>query len=232
MKPKIGVLARPMISESGRKIYGTYQEIHEMIIKFGGIPVQLFPPNLDSYHSVKYENINELSADEKDILHQMVDECDGILLQGGMEFYPYDVEVARYTHEKNIPTLGICLGMQTMGVAMGGILGHVENKERHQNHQPYSHDIFVDKRSQLFHLLKNEKIHVNSRHQDCLIQTDLMVSALSDDGIIEAIEDKNKDFYIGVQWHPESMLSYDDSMNSLFLKFMEWVVKRYEKQEK
>lgn len=229
MKPKIGILARPMISESGRKIYGTYQEIHEVIVSFGGIPIQIFPPNLDDYFSQSYESSKKLQKEEKRILHQMINECDGVILQGGSEFYPYDIEVARYTYQKNIPTLGICLGMQTMVVASNGVLASVSNKERHQNKQPYSHDIIIDPNSQLFKILNKDKIHVNSRHQDCIIATSLDISARSDDGVIEAVEDKQKQFYIGVQWHPESMLLYDDGMEALFSMFIECSKKRKNK---
>ena len=39
--------------------------------------------------------------------------------------------------------------------------------------------------------------------------------------VIEAIEDKNKKFFIGVQWHPESMYSYDILECNLFDYFIE-----------
>ena len=51
---------------------------------------------------------------------------------------------------------------------------------------------------------------VNSRHNEHIDSVDnFVVSAISEDGIIEAIEDKNKNFVLGIQWHPESMLDYD-----------------------
>ena len=37
---------------------------------------------------------------------------------------------------------------------------------------------------------------------------------------IEDIEDKNKTFFIGVQWHPENMISYDKKQNNLFKNFI------------
>lgn len=43
MKVKIGIMARPMISESNKNIYGTYQTVSNTILKFGGIPVGLPP---------------------------------------------------------------------------------------------------------------------------------------------------------------------------------------------
>ena len=49
--------------------------------------------------------------------------------------------------------------------------------------------------------------------------TNLFVSARSTDGIIEAVEDIKKDFFIGVQWHPESMTEYDKLSRILWKEF-------------
>lgn len=49
--------------------------------------------------------------------------------------------------------------------------------------------------------------------------TNLSQVAYSEDGIIEAIEDKTKKFFIGVQWHPETLIN-DKSSNKLFDEFI------------
>lgn len=64
-----------------------------------------------------------------------------------------------------------------------------------------------------------EKIKVNSRHGKCIPYTNLSQVAYSEDGIIEAIEDKGKRFFIGVQWHPESLMK-DEYSNKLFSCFV------------
>ena len=58
---------------------------------------------------------------------------------------------------------------------------------------------------------KNQKynISVNSRHSFELKGSNLVVSARSNDGVIEAIEDTNKRFFLGVQWHPERLWDQD-----------------------
>lgn len=213
MRPMIGILSRPIVSETGRKMFGTYREVSDVILKFGGTPIQLFPPN------IKEED--NLSKEEKEELHRVLDLCDGILLQGGSDFYPYDLEVANYTRINNIPTLGICLGMQIMGVAANGKMSHVKDKNTHQSKLKYTHDVLIESNSKLYQIFKTHKIQVNSRHQDCLSDTALDIVAYSKDHIIEAIEDKTKDFYIGVQWHPESMVFYDFSMDTLFQHFFD-----------
>ena len=47
------------------------------------------------------------------------------------------------------------------------------------------------------------------------------IDALSEDNVIEAIEVPNKKYIIGVQWHPESMISYDIVSKQLLDSFIE-----------
>lgn len=58
--------------------------------------------------------------------------------------------------------------------------------------------------------------------------TKLSQVAYSEDGIIEAIEDKNKRFFIGVQWHPESLME-DRYSDKLFSYFIETLVGKYDR---
>lgn len=211
MKPIIGILARPLVTNTGRNVFGTYDEVSNTIKKFGGIPIQLLPP----------ENYSEnLTPEKEEDLKVMVESCDGILLQGGSDFYPYDLFVAEYVYLKDIPTLGICLGMQTMGCVHNGELGHVKNKSIHQAKELNAHKIDINENSKLYRILGEQVISVNSRHQDCVVKTDLNVVATSSDGVIESVEDPNKKFYIGVQWHPESFDLKDNIMSNLFKEFI------------
>ena len=96
------------------------------------------------------------------------------------------------------------------------------NKISNYNHlKPdikYVHYININKKSKLYRILNKENIKVNSRHKDYLINTDLFISGVSD--VIESIEDPNKRFFIGVQWHPESMLEYDLNNNLIIEEFI------------
>ena len=69
-------------------------------------------------------------------------------------------------------------------------------------------------------IYKTNNIKVNSRHKQIIKNTKLKVVGVSQDGYIEAIEDSSKKFFIGVQWHPESMVKYDKEQNSLFKYFI------------
>lgn len=59
----------------------------------------------------------------------------------------------------------------------------------------------------LYNILGENRIKVNSRHNKHIVYTDLDCVAYSKDGILEGVEDKTKKFFIGVQWHPESISS-------------------------
>ena len=67
-----------------------------------------------------------------------------------------------------------------------------------------THDIIIYKNTFLYEIIETDVISVNSRHNTVITLTDLSVSARSFDGVIEAVEDAKKRFFIGLEWHPES----------------------------
>ena len=205
MKPIIGIITRPEFSSEKNKTQVVYEEVRSAIASSGGCPIGILP-------------INTKYIDEE--IYKLLDYCDGIVFQGGDDFTQYELECMKYVHEKNIPTLGICLGMQLMGYFGGGemvALNHFNHKKKDKK---YVHNVFIKKCSKLYDIFREEKIRVNSRHKDTIINTKLDVVAISSDGLIEAVEDSNKKFFLGVQWHPESMTSYDILESRLFNYFV------------
>ena len=71
------------------------------------------------------------------------------------------------------------------------------------------HEVILKKGSKIYEILQKEKIIVNSRHNYQIKNTTLEISGISSDNIIEIIEDKTKKFFIGIQWHPESLNNID-----------------------
>ena len=154
-------------------------------------------------------DFNNDTTTEFNKVKNLIDMCDYFILQGGNEYYEIDLKIIKYLYDKNIPTLGICLGMQSMAMAFNGNIELINN---HNKSDKYVHDIKLNKNSKLYKIIKKDNIMVNSRHNSYIVSTDLKVSAINN--IIEAIEEPNKTFFIGVQWHPESI--YDDNNKLLF----------------
>ena len=96
----------------------------------------------------------------------------------------------------------------------------------HHSKEEYVHSVRIAKGTLLYNIFKTEEIMVNSRHRYCISSPGIhTVSAVSDDGIIEGIEAKDKLFNIGVQWHPESL--NDSNTDNLFGEFIEAAKKTY-----
>ena len=115
--------------------------------------------------------------------------------------------------KQDLPVLGICGGMQLMTVALGGTLiqditEQVEDSLQHRLAGPATtvcHPVRVTPGSRLSAILRRRVCQVNSSHHQAVktVPRTLKVSASSPDGVIEAVEDPTRRFFLGVQWHPE-----------------------------
>jgi putative glutamine amidotransferase len=114
-----------------------------------------------------------------------------------------------------LPLLGVCGGMQLMNVLRGGDLwqdldsqrpGDVEHQQRAPKSEP-GHTVDVVTGTLLAKLCGDDELGVNTTHHQAVraVGDDLVACAVSRDGIVEAIEDPSRDFWLGVQWHPEAM---------------------------
>ena len=215
----IGVVGRPEKLKSGNEIYYINREINEAIVKNGGIVVTIIPNIVESFFNKDITNTKHMSETEFKEIKKVIDYCDGIICQGGDNYYDYDLKIINYCHQINKPLLGICLGMQTMACLFNGEMIPLK-KNNHQSKDDYVHSIQINKNSHLYKILKKEYLLVNSRHKSVITSTDLDIVAFSDDGIMEAVGDKKKLFFVGVEWHPESMIEYDILENNLFSYFI------------
>lgn len=211
MAPIIG------ITLGSKAVTGTYKNYIRAIEEFGGVPVTLYPGvSRDAYL-----------------------EIDGLLLTGGPDIDPVhyneiehetaevnrdrdklELRVFEWAIEKDIPIFGVCRGIQVMNVAMGGSLyqdipsqfiGHLTHKIT-KNLDDSWHNIKIQQDSLLSQIIKKDTVEVNSRHHQALkvIGDGFVVTAQSEDGIIEGIENKSKKFMLGVQYHPERMIRTEE----------------------
>lgn len=235
-KPVIGIVGNVMTIDKGSFLGLERAYLNESYIKAvleaGGIPIVL--PIIDDLSLVS----TQIAC------------CDGIILSGGQDIHPmfyseqqhkhlgdvdskvdrYQLEVARTAIENDTPLLGICKGMQIMNVATGGslyqdleemnkpLLKHLQSGKTYET----AHSISIENNSTMFELF-GQSLDVNSYHHQAIKQLGdgLKVTALSDDGVIEAVEMNNKRLVMGVQWHPELMALKNDKILRLFKLLIE-----------
>ncbi|MDO5846462.1 MAG: gamma-glutamyl-gamma-aminobutyrate hydrolase family protein [Methanocorpusculum sp.] len=115
--------------------------------------------------------------------------------------------------DENLPILAICRGMQMMNVVFGGVLYQDLPQEfgdavMHRSADQIDfarHTITVAKGSRLSGMVSAGELNVNSWHHQGVkeVGAGLIVTAVSPDGLVEGLEAEDKDFVVGVQFHPE-----------------------------
>lgn len=194
------------ITEMGNEGFILYKKLNDYLLKNNIITFGFVPPVIDN--KLDYEKLKKIMK-----------KIDGVILEGGDDFDKFDLEVVKYIYDNDIPCLGICLGMQMMGCLFDGkmkdVKGHMSNKK-------YVHFVYLNKNGKLYKIFKKRKILVNSRHNSIITETSLNKEAYSN--VLEAVSADNKKFFIGVQWHPESL----DDINSykLFKAFFKSLKKK------
>lgn len=220
-RPLIGISANTAdIDLTLRRVYC------DQIVRAGGVPMVL-PP-----------------VDDAEVLINMLEGIDGLVLTGGADYNPLwygeqpekelhtinstrdlpELLLTRLAFNRQIPILGICRGVQTMAIALGGnLVQDLKTPLKHGQDAPRSeatHSVTITEGSTLYSLYGQETF-VNSFHhqavKDC--GSHLHVVATAPDGVIEAVESTEQKALMGVQWHPEWM-------GGEGLKLFEWLTQR------
>lgn len=222
-KPVIGITGN--YGELECKLAETY---YKSVIKAGGVPV-IIPPSADT-----------------DTIVNTLSRIDGLLLSGGGDFNPLycgeepspklhsinrerdlpELLITRLAYNRQMPMLGICRGIQTLAMALGGRVEQdiepkatVKHSQDADRSEP-THTVNIESDTILHSIYGTNSIAVNSFHHQAVAETGekFKVTATSADGFIEAIESREFKSIMGVQWHPECL---DDG-----LPLFQWLVKQ------
>lgn len=149
-----------------------------------------------------------------------------------------ELQLVRWAVEDGKPVLGLCRGLQVINVALGGTLWQdlASQKSSFHKHDYFptagyerdyiAHDVDIVADSQLSQLLESTRCGVNSMHHQGIkaLGQNLKASALSPDGLVEAVEGVGEGFLVGVQWHPEVFEMADPHTRHLFAGFIKAAV--------
>lgn len=187
------------------------ERYYKQVVEAGGVPV-IIPPVADTA-----------------VIINTLQHLDGLILTGGGDHNPLwmgeepsprlhninrerdlaELMLVRLAFNRQIPMLGICRGIQTLAIALGGkVEQDIEQQVKHSQDADRSeptHSVSLVKGSTLYNIYGSERIMVNSFHHQAVSQPGkhFRVIARSADNIIEAIESSEYKAILGVQWHPE-----------------------------
>ena len=217
---------RPVIG-----ITGNYDELscrlaegyYKQVVRAGGVPL-IIPPVSDTATIIR-----------------TLEKIDGLLLSGGADINPLyageqpvqqlgtinserdmpELMMARLAFNRQLPMLGICRGIQTMAIALGGhVCQHISTTVKHSqqaDRNTPTHTVTITPDTLLYNIYHSAfpvsddnvvaTLPVNSFHHQAVDQPGphFRAVATAPDGIIEAIESTEMKPFIGVQWHPECM---------------------------
>ncbi len=176
-----------------------------------------------------------------ELIGPLLDRLDGICLSGGPDIHPdsygeephellgptepdldrFELNIAHWADRRGLPILAICRGMQALNISRGGnLIQHIPDRWLDVEHrqkmpgQTASHRVDLAPESELASIFESTVIAVNSFHHQAIdrVGENFEPSGWSPDGAVEAIEDRTRQFVVGVQWHAELMVEQPDHL--------------------
>ncbi len=241
MLPVVGISASPKYVDSIGTPLRAYMVFHtytDSVTAAGGMPIMLLP--VEQVH-----------------LDQVLDQVDGLLLAGGGDIAPerygaprhetvadvddtrdaFEIELVRRAHDRRLPTMAICRGLQVVNVAFGGTL--IQDLPSHTgaighsilgegSYQPHS-IARIEHDCRIARIIGAGDHGVNSLHHQAVekLGEGLRVVGAAPDGTVEAIEHEDPDWpMVAVQWHPEFLgVREHGPSTELFRAFIEAAAK-------
>ncbi len=171
------------------------------------------------------------------LIPQYLAALDGILFTGGNDLDPaaygqkwhpkavaidsdrqaFEAALLAEVERRRAPMLAICLGCQALNVYRGGSLHQfipdLKGKREHRKVGGVlaKHAVKIEPDSAIGRAIGKKEIIANSYHKQAVdrVGKGLRVTALSEDGIVEGLEDPSFPLMAAVQWHPERLAEGD-----------------------
>ncbi len=191
---------------------------------------------------------------DRELVDSYLGAIDGLLLSGGVDLDPVlfgechhadlgQVDASRDGTElalleralaQDMPIFGICRGIQTLNVALGGTLyqhlpdqapssiHHLQSEVKLPRDQ-FSHAIKIEGNTRLKSIVGKSEMETNSFHHQAIksVAPGLIVTAHAQDGVIEAVEAPDHRYVVAVQFHPEETAPHDEYSRRLFEAFVQ-----------
>src|SRR6266480_1875852 len=235
MRPLIGIPCHALIrAETGRPIYANNRAYVLAVENAGGLPILV--PLINDHN----------------ILTALLARLEGLLLPGGIDVHPsrygeevhplteeadleldeFEITLASWAFQQDIPVLGICRGMQLINVALGGSLYQDIDDQYHDSightHRNLprihiAHRITVDPGSRMGKILGTGEVWVNSLHHQAIKEPGkgVRITGHAPDGIPELLEVTGYRFVMAAQCHPEEIYSIEPAFARLFSAFVQ-----------
>jgi putative glutamine amidotransferase len=235
MRPVIGIPCQADFrAGSKRPIYGNNRTYVHAVENAGGLPI-LIPMLKDLHH-----------------LEDLLPRLDGILFSGGIDLQPalygeakhpkadagdpeldeFEIVVANWALQEDIPILGVCRGMQLLNVVLGGSLYQdipsqradaLEHCRRDMPRTALTHAVAVKEESVMEQILGVREVWINSLHHQAVKEPGkgVYISGCAEDGLAELLEVPERRFLLGVQGHPEEIYGQVDAFSRLFEAFVQ-----------
>lgn len=235
MRPLIGIPCHAdYLDGSRRPVYCNNRAYVHAIEYAGGVPILI--PILHDFT----------------MLDTLLPRLDGLLLSGGVDIDPalygeaphhlcdtpdaeldeIELKLASWALQEDVPTLGVCRGMQVLNVALDGTLYQdiddlrptsLHHSRRDQARDFLAHRVNILPGSRLEQLLGPGSFMVNSLHHQAVHQPGrgVVISGTADDGIPEMLEIPGRRFVVAAQFHPEEIYMKESTCARLFSGFVQ-----------
>lgn len=223
----IGIVGRAYYNKDNQKIIQVNEDVRKALLRYDDVVSIVILPSNDNYYVDLKMGEDKIENVDRKKLDYILSKCDGFVVPGGSSWYLFDEYVIKYAIKEDKPLLGICAGFQCLCSMYAcdrnkfDMTKKVGDDSHHGESNKYVHNNVILDKTKLKKIIGKNNILVNSLHYDYVDfdMDELIVSSLSDDGLVEAVELSDRKYILAIQWHPEYLM--DDASIKIFDSFIE-----------